>query len=369
MYEVIEVINNFSELSLLIIAGGKSSRMKQDKRLIEIGGVSLLENILIKASKENFSEIFLCVEKNLDFIQKLADKYQAKILIDEIQNCGPISGLIGGLQNIKNEFAAAISADMPFFEFKSLIPLINQLNTEKVIMFERQPLAAIYHKSLAEIFKNALANDQRKLQIIIDQVPHKIITNYPLPIANYFNVNAPADLRLAYGRYENISRKVPIISIIAPKSGTGKTTFIEKLITKLNEQGLKVGVIKSDSHGFNLDIEVKDSYKFQNAGAKAVAVVSPKNYFMIQQTDQRENFLNVAEKFDNVDLILTESRTHGTKPAISLYRGLDQPLINDDVAALFTDKKINCLDDVLQFDLNDIDQAIKICLFLMAKDL
>ena len=65
-----------------------------------------------------------------------------------------------------------------------------------------------------------------------------------------------------------------------------------------------------------------------------------------------------------MDLILTESRTHGVQPAISLYRGLGDPLINDDVVALFSDKKIENVENIPQFDLNDIDQAVKICLFL-----
>ena len=50
-------------ISLLIIAGGKSSRLGTDKRFVEVGGVGLLEKILCKASAENFDDIFLCVEE------------------------------------------------------------------------------------------------------------------------------------------------------------------------------------------------------------------------------------------------------------------------------------------------------------------
>ena len=94
-------------------------------------------------------------------------------------------------------------------------------------------------------------------------------------------------------------------------------------------------MIKSDAHGFNLDAEGKDSWKFQSAGAKSVAVVSPQSWFMIQQTDERENFLSVAEKM-SVDLILTESRTRNFFPTISLWRGLGEVIATDDVAAIFT---------------------------------
>ena len=353
---------NFSGISLLIIAGGKSSRMKQDKRLIEITGVSLLENILIKASKQNFDAVFLCVEGHSEFIDLLAKKYKAVIMIDEILNAGPMSGLANGLSNISTQWALVVSCDMPFFEFEMVKSLSDNLTNSKVVMFDHQPLAAFYHHSMSEVFKRALNEGRRKLQFVINQVPHKILQADSE--IGFFNVNTQADLRLARGRATNINRKVPMISIIAPSSGTGKTTFIEKLIPKLNEQGIRVGIVKSDSHGFNLDVEGKDSWRFQNAGAQSVAVVSANSYFIVQKTSKREDFQKVAEKFEDVDLILTESRTHSTQPAISLYRVLGEPLINDDVAAVFSDKKIENAADILQFDLNDIDQAVRLCLFL-----
>ena len=352
---------NFSGISLLIIAGGNSSRMKQDKRLIKINGVSLLENILIKALEHNFDAVFLCVEGYSNFIDLLAKKYKAVILIDEIPNAGPMSGLSSGLSNISTQWALAVSCDMPFFEFEMVHPLTNKLSDSKVVMFDHQPLAAFYHSSMSEVFKRALNDGNRKLQFVINQVPHKILQADSE--VGFFNVNTPADLRLAQGRVASINRKVPVISIIAPSSGTGKTTFIEKLIPKLNERGINVGVVKSDSHGFNLDVEGKDSWRFQNAGAQSVAVVSTNGYFIVQKTSGREDFQKVADKFEDVDLILTESKTHGIYPAISLYRGLGKPLINDDVVVLFSDKKIENVESILQFDLNDIDQAVRICLF------
>ncbi len=353
---------NFSNITCLIIAGGKSSRMNQDKRLIELNGVSLLENILIKATKENFAAVFLCVEKNLPFINELAKKYNAIISVDEIQNAGPMSGLSEALKKISTQWALAISSDMPFFEFGVMAPLLNYLDDNKVVMPNHQPLAAFYHKSMAVNFSKALAGGQRKLRMIIEKVPHKTIEM--TSNIEFFNVNTKADLRLARGRLINLSRKVPIISIIAPQSGTGKTTFIEKLIPLLNDQNIRVGVVKSDSHGFNLDVEGKDSWRFSQAGAQGIAVVSPNGYFISQKTVSRIDFQKVAEKFNDVDLILTESRTHGTKPAISLYRNLGEPLINDDVVAIFTNKKIDNINDIAQHDLNDIKQAAEICKYL-----
>ena len=357
----------FKNLSLLVVAGGKSSRLGVDKRFVEIGGVGMLENILRKAAAFNFAEKFLCVEEKLPALETLSKRFGAELLVDKIRDAGPMAGLANGLERIKTDWALAISADMPFFDFEILKPLIKDLTPAQAIIPEvggrRQMLAAFYKKDLAEIFEQELAVGQRKLFAAIKKLPHELIKISGEEI--FFNVNTRADLRLARGRAENLKRTTPIISIIAPTSGTGKTTFIEKLVKIFAAQGISVGVIKSDAHGFNLDVEGKDSFRFQTAGAKSVAVVSPRSWFMIQQSDERENFLNIAEKM-NVDLILTESRTHGTCPAISLWREKGEVLINEQVAAIFTSAPVPS-DDIYQFDLDDFPAAAQVCKFLAAK--
>lgn len=354
-------------ISLLIVAGGKSSRLGCDKRFVEVGGVAMLENILSKAAAFDFAEKFLCVEEKLPVLENLSKRFGAELLVDKIRGAGPMAGLANGLGRIKTDWALAISADMPFFDFEVLKPLMKNLTPAQAIIPEvggrRQMLAAFYRRELAEIFAQELASGQLKLFATIKKVPHELIKISGEEI--FFNVNTRADLRLARGRAENLKRKTPIISIVAPASGTGKTTFIERLVKIFSAQGISVGVIKSDAHGFNLDVEGKDSFRFQTAGAKSVAIVSPRSWFMIQQSDGRENFFAVAEKM-NVDLILTESRTHGTCPAISLWRGKGEVIINEQVAAIFTSKPAPS-DDIIQHDLNDLPAAEKICKFLAAK--
>ena len=352
----------YKNFSLLIVAGGKSSRLGTDKRFVEVGGVSLLENIIIKASKCNLNEIFLCVEENLPAFNNF-EPLGVKILVDEVKNSGPMAALAVGLSKIRNDWALAVSTDMPFFNFDALEPLTSKISDSQAVIpicgGKNQMLAAFYHKNLAEVFSNELASGQRKLFNAIKKIPHEFVE---IPREEvFFNVNTRADLILARGRAENINR-TPIISIVAPQSGTGKTTFIEKLVKILSAQKISVGVIKSDSHGFNLDIEGKDSYKFQSAGAKSVAVVSPNGYFLVENTSERENFLSVAEKM-HVDLILTESRTKNIFPTISLWRGRGEVIKNEKIAAIFTSEPQKS-DDIYQFDINDMISAEKICKFL-----
>lgn len=59
-------------------------------------------------------------------------------------------------------------------------------------------------------------------------------------------------------------------------SGSGKATFLEKVVRELKGRGYRIAVIKHTPHGFDMDRPGKDSVRFATAGADAVAVSSPR---------------------------------------------------------------------------------------------
>ena len=67
-----------------------------------------------------------------------------------------------------------------------------------------------------------------------------------------------------------------------------------------------------------------------------------------------------------VDIMFIESRAHGIFPAISLWRGKGEKAWRKDAVALFTTEPEKDL-STFQFDLNDVDAAEMICLFLAGK--
>jgi len=71
-------------------------------------------------------------------------------------------------------------------------------------------------------------------------------------------------------------------------SGSGKTTFVEKLIKRLAEKGYKVGAIKHDAHRFEIDKPGKDSYRFKEAGAKVVVISSSEKLAMVRSHQDGE---------------------------------------------------------------------------------
>ncbi len=362
---------NPKELTLLIIAGGKSSRLGRDKRELKLGTLPLLEITLAKGKKAGFREIFLCAEAPSPFLEGLAKKYGASLAFDVRPGLGPVSGLAQGLSLISSPCALAVAGDMPFLDLEGLCRFGDALASADLALLPKasgrlQPLAAFYRKETAPYFQTALQKDIRKIRQVLAAFAHaqREYTGSP---ADFFNVNTPADWRLAQGRFANLHRKVPLISVTAPASGTGKTTFIERLLPSLAARGIKAGVVKSDSHGFNLDMEGKDSFRFTQAGAQSVAVVSPKGWFLSQRTEKRASLEAIAAKMDGIDLLLTESRSHGTMPALSLWRGKGEPLKGEDAVALFTFAPQAKATELYEYHLDNTEKAVELCLFLMGR--
>jgi molybdopterin-guanine dinucleotide biosynthesis protein B len=150
----------------------------------------------------------------------------------------------------------------------------------------------------------------------------------------------------------------PMISIVG-KSGSGKTTFIEKLIPALKRRNLRVGVIKHAHHGFEIDREGKDSWRHKQAGADAVLISSPGAIAMVR--DQASESLDSLEPFlQGLDLVITEGFKREGKPKIEVFRaGFNgEPICAGDpsLVALVTDMEADL--GVPRFGLEEVEAVI-----------
>ncbi len=113
----------------------------------------------------------------------------------------------------------------------------------------------------------------------------------------------------------------PIVSVVG-RSDAGKTTFLEKLIPALKARGLRVAVVKHDSHGFEMDRPGKDTWRLRQAGADATMISSPRQMALIRTGLEREMSLDDLADLvgDSVDLVLTEGYKSGDKRKIEVSR-------------------------------------------------
>lgn len=122
--------------------------------------------------------------------------------------------------------------------------------------------------------------------------------------------------------------KAPVISIVATKSGAGKTTLVEGIIKILKSRGYSVGALKYDAHKFEVDKEGKDSYRFAKAGADSVIVSSSEKLAMIKVLKEEQTIEETIKLFGDLDIIITEGFKKNKFPKIEVHRkGIDSNLL------------------------------------------
>lgn len=201
-----------------------------------------------------------------------------------------------------------------------------------------QPLFTAYHKNCLERIKKQITNGIYKLQPLLAP-EYTIVIDKFLPSTQFFNMNDPQSYYYALERLSHETpgafppgfgshsksasdekRKIPMLSFTA-KSGTGKTTYLEKLIPMLKVNGLRIAVIKHDAHGFEMDKPGKDSYRLTHAGADHMILTCEDQTAAIithpKTPPELEDLLNRTE---NVDLILTEGYKLEEQPKVVLLR-------------------------------------------------
>lgn len=153
--------------------------------------------------------------------------------------------------------------------------------------------------------------------------------------------------------------KHPIFGVIGWKN-SGKTTLMTRLVEEFTRRGLTVSALKHAHHTFDIDHPGRDSYRFREAGARQVALVSPKRWAVMHElrNEEKPDLDEVLAHIGPCDLLLVEGYKGGPFPKIEARstRSLTQePLSVDDpqIVAVASDNGTDA-GEIPIFDINDI---------------
>ncbi|MFC4722056.1 molybdenum cofactor guanylyltransferase [Geojedonia litorea] len=158
----------------LILAGGKSSRMGTDKGFLKLEGITFMERI-IETIRPYVNEIII-VSHNSDY-----DQFGFKRIEDSIKDAGPLAGLYTGLHHSETEYNLVLSCDVPLVNSAILDKLFEGIDTtSEVIQLESDgktmPLIAIYKKKCQHRCLEMLQSGERRLQVAVKQFKTKTRT-------------------------------------------------------------------------------------------------------------------------------------------------------------------------------------------------
>jgi len=126
------------------------------------------------------------------------------------------------------------------------------------------------------------------------------------------------------------TRGQPALVAVVGKSDSGKTTLVERLIPELVAFGLRVGSVKHDAHGFEIDHPGKDSWRHGQAGGEAYAVASPDRLAFVTRLDGEMPLEEIARRFfAGFDIVVAEGYKRSAPHKVEVFRraaGHERPL-------------------------------------------
>ncbi len=189
------------EISGIILAGGKSSRMKFNKAFAEIGGRRIID-ILVNKFRENFAEtIIICNEP------QLFSNLGVQVYTDLIPRLGPLSGIHAGLTYAGNDRAFVCGCDTPFVSMEIVEYLLSRLGDHDSAVTEiegrLQPTAAVYSRRCLPLLTESLERGWLKLvRLFYEQLDAVVVNESELAAFGdvnelFFNINDVDDLEKA----------------------------------------------------------------------------------------------------------------------------------------------------------------------------
>ncbi len=182
----------------IILCGGESKRMGNDKAFIKINGFYLID-IIIDRLKKLSKNIILVVDKQEKYAQIVKCK-DVEILEDENKKFGPIEGMRVGLKKTYDDAAFVCACDMPLLDIECVKEIYKHMDKSIDCVVPRvnhrlHPLHGIYKKSVIPQLEYMVNNDIRMVKYLINNVKTKFVESFGCNIEkSVTNINSPEDL-------------------------------------------------------------------------------------------------------------------------------------------------------------------------------
>ena len=177
-----------AEIGGYVLAGGRSSRMGQDKALLELAGKPLVLHAVVKLRR-------VCMEVNILGNNPALDAY-APLVTDLHPECGPMGGMEAALLHSRYDWNLFLPVDVPFVPTAYLFGWVRhavlhagealQRRTEfelpgthaRVWMFTvdrvPQPTLALVHREVRPFLTEALGRGEYKLFPVLEKACREI---------------------------------------------------------------------------------------------------------------------------------------------------------------------------------------------------
>lgn len=316
-------------MHLIILAGGRNSRIQTKKALLSVGGRPIIERIIAKLGPVTEGTLIVTGDAEAFVFTgaaTTADLYPGK---------GPLGGLHAGLAASPSELNLAVACDLPFVspELAAFLQKEAEGHPEADAVLPvwergREPLFAVYRKRAAGVLAERLEADDLRLSRLSSVLSAREVEvtgwartrGIDLERA-FWNVNTWAEWREAEAAAATeTERPAPPVVAVVGWQDSGKTTVTAALVRELSQRGLRVAVIKHDPHGHETDRPGKDTYVHRQAGAVATALAGPELFTLWERPAGPLTLAAAARRLPPVDLVLAEGWKGEAVPRVAVVR-------------------------------------------------
>jgi molybdopterin-guanine dinucleotide biosynthesis protein A len=186
----------------ILLAGGKSRRMGEDKRFLVLGEQTLLQRGLA-ALHSIFQDVVVVIAQDSPPLH-----VDGRVIRDLVPDCGSLGGLYTGLMQATTPYIFVVACDMPFLDQAVMTHFTNRKATADIVMAKLNgrlhPMHALYGKPCLPALEQMIAARQLKIQEIVSQSTLRVgyVTEKDLSVLDpsgrsFYNVNTSADLEAA----------------------------------------------------------------------------------------------------------------------------------------------------------------------------
>jgi molybdopterin-guanine dinucleotide biosynthesis protein A len=184
------------KFNAVILAGGRSQRMGQDKAWLLLDGKPLIARQVALARELGAEEVFISGRAGTDY-----DSLNCRVVQDRVTNAGPLAGIESALAASSTPLLLVLAVDMPKMTASPLQRLLVCCSETRgaVPRFNHQlePLAAIYPRSSLKIAQELLDSGRNAVWNFAERcAEHNLAAFIDMPeqhSACFENWNTPAE--------------------------------------------------------------------------------------------------------------------------------------------------------------------------------
>jgi molybdopterin-guanine dinucleotide biosynthesis protein A len=195
--------------SAIILAGGISSRFRQDKGLLLLANKPLIKHVLDAINNVVDEKIVVVGAKaQVADYMKIFDS-DVKLVSDDVHVRSPLLGSLTGLREARGEYAILLPCDTPFISHE-IVSLLFELCINRNAAIPRwpngyiEPLQAVYRvKPALEAANRAFCAGGLNMRSMIKElrgvryISTLVLQQLDSELETFFNVNTPLDLKRA----------------------------------------------------------------------------------------------------------------------------------------------------------------------------